>query len=100
MEAKLMIVVNFFLCVMGGWMVICRARHMKPGFTKPVIRVGYLIEFALLIASAISWTYSGPVTLIQFLLTAGIVFRLYIGVGAWKEGQPKHATLPAAVVQQ
>jgi hypothetical protein len=93
MESSLLMnLVNVVLCLAGLIMCLCRARVMSARTTKPVIRYGYTLEVVVLLASMFGPTYAGGVIWPQLILGVGIVARLWIGMGAWRSGQPAHAT--------
>lgn len=89
MESNL-VVLNSLLCLPGLWMCICRGRFMSSKTTKPAILFGYRMEFVALLVALVAPVYT-EVGIVQVVLVAVIAFRLWLGLPAWRHGQPEHA---------
>ncbi|MBL8518179.1 MAG: hypothetical protein JNM76_14555 [Betaproteobacteria bacterium] len=90
----LFISLNILLCLAGLVMCICRARFIAPKKTKQEIRTIYRIEAFAFFAVLFAPLYA-PVNLVQLILLACNVFRLWHGRGAWLRGLPAHAAVRA-----
>jgi len=88
MESKL-VIFNLLLCMLGGYLCICRMKSTSHQ-TKPVIIARYVMWFALLVASGLSWLYGVPANVFQILLGLGVVADLMLGFKAWQRGAPKY----------
>lgn len=85
---------NFMLCLVGGFICICRLRFIKST-TKQPIKWHYVMWLTLFGMSAMSWWLFGdPPTFGQFLLGLGGVGQLLLGSSAWKDGAPKYSVKP------
>lgn len=89
-SAEIAVVMNLFICLIGGWVCVCRMAKMSMG-TKRTIRTQYMLWFSLFVASAISWTYDEPANLTQIAMGLVVLTHLVLGASAWRLGPPAYA---------
>src|SRR5690349_1285549 len=93
----LLILANLAVCSLGGWICLCRMAKMSHSETKLEIRIQYTIWFALFSASSWSFALLGEwVSVIQFLMSCGILTYLAIGVPAWRWEAPEYSKRESA----
>lgn len=80
--------INLALALFGGCICICRMGMMAGKIVKQTIRWQYVAWFVALVISVL---YGSPVTFGHLVLTAGLVFYLLTGFGAWRHGMPWYA---------
>lgn len=90
MAEHLLILANFFVCSIGGWLCICRMTKMSYRETKLVIRWQYSLLFSFFAASGWSFLFGDWPTPIQLFQSAVIVSYVFMGVPAWKDGAPEY----------
>ena len=86
----LLVFANLITCMAGVVLCVCRMGKMTKA-VKPAIRYQYNLMLPVLIASAFSWIYGQPATLVQLAMSAAMTVPLLIGVVAWKYGAPSYA---------
>ena len=87
-----MTIVNFLLCLFGGFLCVCRMDMMTEEDAKTTIRWQYTIYLGIFVASAIGWADTGvPPQWPQVVMTGGLAFNLLLGFDAWKNGLPYYA---------
>jgi hypothetical protein len=96
MENELLALLNFLICLAGGWVCLCRLGAMQGGKTKLTIRWQYTMWFSLLTCSGFSFAFGHATTFMEVLLAAGIVSHLLIGFSVWRHGPPAYAARPHA----
>jgi len=89
-QSDFLIALNFLVCGAGLLVCVCRLAEMSKATTKVIIRVQYSVWFGLFVASAISWTYDEPATLVHLVMSSAVFFNLLLGVKAWRYGPPDY----------
>lgn len=93
MNEHFLIALNFLLCSVGGFIVVCRLKFISPR-TKESIRWHYVMWFTMFSWSGLSWTYGDVPGLSQLGLSAAGVFQLILGSRPWKYGAPDYTVKP------
>jgi hypothetical protein len=89
-EGLLLIATNLIVCLVGIAMCICRQGYMRKSTTKKIIRAQYSMWTGLFTASAISWTFGEPATVIQLCMSSAVLVHLVLGFEAWRWGAPSY----------
>lgn len=91
MAEQILFAFNFFLCLVGGFICVCRLRFIKSSTKRP-IRWHYVMWLTMFGMSAMSWWLFGDQpTVGQFLLGTAAVGQLMLGANAWKNGAPAYS---------
>lgn len=88
---SVMVITNLALCAAGGFMIICRGRHMGTGRTKAYALWMYPLAILTFATSSLSWTFVG-ISEIQVVCALIIDICLLWSARDWKNGQPRYAT--------
>jgi hypothetical protein len=88
MMFQLIATVNFLLCALGLWVVLCRANVMSESATLPYVRAIYTGCAMLFVASAVSPTW-GPLVLLV-MSCASTSALILILLESWLDGPPSY----------
>lgn len=70
--------INFFVCMAGSFLCICKMAKMGKSTTLLSVRLQYTILFSMFVASTISWVYKEPADMTQVIMGCGMVVFLYL----------------------
>ena len=87
----LLILANWAVCAVGGWICLVRMSKMSASTTKIEIRIQYMIWFALFFSSGWSFLFGERANAVQLLMSTAVLSSLVLGVPAWRFSEPHYA---------
>ena len=90
MGSELVVLLNWIVSSVGGYICMCRMSRMSESETKLQIRIQYMIWFCLFTISGWSFLFGEHATPVQFIMSLAVVAHLMIGVPVWRWETPAY----------
>lgn len=87
----MMVLLNFFICSMGGFITMCRMTKMSSSTTLLMVRWQHVLLFCVFCYSGWSFLFDTPATTPQIAVGVAMVLWLLLGSTQWRSGPPMHA---------
>ena len=90
MGSELVVILNWIVSSVGGYICMCRMSRMSESETKLQIRIQYMIWFSLFTVSGLSFLFGELATPVQLLMSFAVVAHLLIGIPVWRWETPAY----------
>lgn len=90
-----LIIPNLFVCLIGGYLCICRMRFISSETKKPIM-LRYVMWFTAFAASGLSWLFGFPPSLFQIIMALCVIGDFGLGFKAWRYGPPQYSKVTNA----